>query len=166
MIKVLKGFHKKQSSENLQVSLRSRRGYFFLKRRIGRFLTFLMDAKTMTSRELLGNVQNFKDIRIKNHSHFGSPVRTSGVRGTILWLESLQSTHNTAGNPLVNLKLNIYSNVASAAAYLHTSSLLSSQLIREKLNSTKSQKKLPTEPSPVTETLLFLYLKYKKGWFS
>lgn len=32
MIKVLKGFHKKQSSENLQVSLRSRRGYFFLKK--------------------------------------------------------------------------------------------------------------------------------------
>lgn len=85
MIKVLKGFHKKQSSENLQVSLRSRRGYFFFqKRRKGRFLTFLMDAKTMTSRELLGNVQNFKDIRIKNHSHFGSPVRTSGVRGTIM----------------------------------------------------------------------------------
>lgn len=85
MIKVLKGFHKKQSSENLQVSLRSRRGYFFFqKRRKGRFLTFLMDAKTMTSRELLGNVQIFKDIRIKNHSHFGSPVRTSGVRGTIL----------------------------------------------------------------------------------
>lgn len=73
----------KQPSENLQVSLRSRSGYFF-KKGEKEDLTFLTDAKTMTSRELLGNVQIFKDIRIKNHSHFGSPVRTSGVRGTIL----------------------------------------------------------------------------------